>query len=208
MLFPKGTVLWRQVTFVLTDDQKKFKSQLESVEFEPTDKQNYMARMKIESQWMYEPEVYSPNAGEDRTKGFVVFAADPPPDDWTHLIVTGVGKALHQVGWPSKGTCVFGKWASPFEKEAYMEFRKQLFLMKWRFQNQKNPAEVTFNDIIAASEKVTLPGLTSDEQRLIVRYHQGDRQNIMDYLHLRSGKKAESEVKASVVDDGSFESIS
>jgi hypothetical protein len=184
-LFLTGTVLWRHVNFKLSKDMKKFRHELPQVNFDFTQKGNYLARMHIESEHMYEPEIFSPDLTHglpDRSRGLVVFVDVEPPKDWTHVVVVGCSKAMRDSGCPSKGACVFAKAVEPYDLQEYLEFRKQLFLMKWRFQSGKEPI---FENIVDASERIQISNMCEDELRLITRYRDQDKGPVMDFWHLK-----------------------
>lgn len=106
LLFPKGTIIWRPVPLV-------------EIEWEKTPKGSYLTRCLLNGNFIHEPEV--------NEKGSVVFIDRLPVENWTHLVVTGVSKAMHVSPDPKgKGQAIFAIPGIPFDMDNYLAFRGEI----------------------------------------------------------------------------------
>lgn len=116
VLFPKGTILWRSVHF--SPDGVT----LDEPVFEKTPSGALMARCLLNGNYCNEPEVYEGGSGN------VVFIDKAPTNNWTHLIVTGVSKAMKAPpAARGAGCAIFATPAVPYYLESYLEFRRLMF---------------------------------------------------------------------------------
>ncbi len=179
-MFPLGTILWRAT------QQFSDSAELEDVIFDKTDKGTFMCRahfLGVSAGW--EPHVYgSRNVYNGPTRGMVVFMDNEPQEDWTHLIVTGVSKAMRQPVGPDggkndKGMCLFAKEATPYEVEDYLDFRSRLAQIRRQHPN------VPIEEIVSLSMDCWPDEKREGERRLVVdRHNQQATGALYDYAHL------------------------
>ena len=145
-LFKNGTVIWRSVTHHADGT-----AELAESKFDHTEKGSWLGRVALcggASNFIWEPCAL-PNTVKqvrrvpfldmdiERTiniRGIAVFINTPdgrePDENWTHLIVTGVSKALKEPSVDSRkvaGAAIFATVAKPWPMPAYLDFRRRLF---------------------------------------------------------------------------------
>jgi hypothetical protein len=181
-LFPNGTVLWRPCFHTSS------KARLaENFQFEKTEKGSYMGRVEIGcGQFLWEPAAYPNTVDKHQIHGFVVFMDELPPEDWTHLVVTGVSKAMRlpPVAEPRggyKGAAIFAKAAKPYKMDEYLKFRQAYFNIMSKNLNAK------FDQCKDLALTVWPDEVRPEEKRLVAKYHfkHEDTNVVLDYCHLR-----------------------
>ena len=170
-------ILWRQVVC-------NERAELQEIEFERTDKGSLMAKVSSHSPSIFEPEVINHKNEGTESRGMVVFLREQPPEDWSHLIVTGVSHVLKQPVRESSGQggAIFARPGKALDTEAYLRFRWELHRIY-----KENYLADAFPDILELCEYVwpedqnlCLAGL----KRLVFQFRFKDPEIVMDYQHL------------------------
>lgn len=111
-----GIVLWRGCSIVGSSVT------LSPVEFKQSDREDsYIARLLLPGNLMTEPEVVS-----HTSKGIILFVDEPPPEDWTHLKLTGVTKAFRAPTTSETTGAAFAKAMPPLSVEVIKLFRQKM----------------------------------------------------------------------------------
>lgn len=160
ILFPVGTILWRHCTFAAST----YRTTPTIINPEWTEKQTWMLRCGITGSFINEPELISPNAtyqsrGEERSRpntGIIVFFKEELPKNWTHLVVHGHSKAMHDPK-AEKGQALFCDVGKPIPD--YLEMR--------RFLAKELPLDGDFEEIVTKAMEYWPDGITHHQRRLI-----------------------------------------
>lgn len=191
-MFKSGTILWRSVAHnSLTGIEVR------EITFEK-DKNSYIGRVNLEGgsgNFIWEPVVL-PNKREDipaaTVYGLVVFIDKLPDPDWTHLIVTGVSKAMKHSYDPTigynqlKGGAVFATPAKPYDMHEYKAFRSHMF----------SAMSQNLNADFLTKQNLTLDVWPNEVRpghcRLITDFRYKDPDHVLlDYCHIRQLSPAE-----------------
>lgn len=119
-LFETGTILWRAVHISHLGEVE-----LSQIDFQITPKGSFCCRVGITGNWLYEPEVYGPEA-----KGFIIFMQKAPDPNWTHLLVTGCSKRMYEdprTNPRGEGCALFAEPVTPYEMNDYINFRREMY---------------------------------------------------------------------------------
>jgi hypothetical protein len=183
-MLKKDVVLWRSCSV------RNGKVVPNEVQFEPTEKGSFIARIVMCSPGIWEPEVCSNRIDKDHyTKGIALFVSEIPPPNWTHLVIAGVSKPFGLPGKPTNGGCVFAKVAIPLEKEDYEYFRSRLYEA---FTENLN---ASLGDAIELSNGIWPDGIQDGERRLVVqKAWKNDSFYCYDVIDCLAGERGESEV--------------
>src|SRR6185437_8257468 len=123
-LFKRNTVLWRSVGFRNTG--RYFggtNCEIHDMKFEKTERGSYLGRVQLAGgcyDFIHEPVVMPPRGDYGEIVGLVVFIDKPVPENWTHLLVTGVSNVMRSPWNPEttklsalKGAAIFATPAKP-----------------------------------------------------------------------------------------------
>jgi hypothetical protein len=184
-MFRNGTILWRSV-----HHNARTGVVVPTINFDKTEKGTYIARVQIEgcSDFLWEPSIVSNSFQDERGKvhvfGLVLFIEQLPPDDWTHMLVSGTSKAMREPlkpGADRKGHAVFAKVAKPYPMAEYRRFREQVYRvvhenLNANFEQKKNLMLGYWPNEIRPTE-----------HRLLAHQHHSLTEDpvLFDYCHLR-----------------------
>ena len=164
-----GTVIWRKLHYL--DDSK-----LSSIKFVKTEKGSLMAKVR---QLYSEFVVINHTVDGYQRPGYTVFVSGDMPENWTHIIVTGVSKKFKE-STSGKGGAVFAKFAKPYDLQSYVQFRKEIYLA-WSGKHS------SFSELCIA-----LDAVRPTEERNILRClmnHQEDT-----YCHVQESDSRHDEI--------------
>lgn len=164
-LFPKNLILWRDANFSDGRTSKLVQMRIDDCPFVQTDRKSWMAKIQLVGQWVNGPAIVPATC-----RGVTVFLMDQPPENWTHLLVTGVSKSLKE---GAANGCVFATAAKPYND--YEAFRLAMFKWNRRFLN------VPFKSKVIAAMTLHPSERRAGQIRLVTDY---DRPGILSYHHL------------------------
>lgn len=124
ILFPKGTILWRQTSFNSPTGKLTY-CQIQECPFAATGRGSWIAKVTLFGGFINEPEVIPHRVMGKQTRGISVFLMDKPPENWTHLSVTGCSKDLRRK--TGDGGAIFARVEHPLDMEEYENFRLRMF---------------------------------------------------------------------------------
>ena len=181
-MFKNGTVLWRHCFHHVHKGVR-----VEPMTFDKTEKGTYLGRIQLGggTDFTFEPVVI-PNSYDDQGSkihcfGIVVFIDKMPPEDWTHLLVTGVSKAMRTPG-TEKGHAVFATPAKPYPMDEYRRFRGDMARLV------HNNLNATFEQKKQAMLNCWPNEVRPTECRLLAQSHwkaDEDDKVAFDFCHLR-----------------------
>jgi len=173
VLFPAGTVLWRACFF----SGQNFCARLGEVQPSKTNKGSWIFRLNVHGSFFFEPELGNAHYKEWNTYGLVVFLNEELPENWTHLIVTGCSKAMHDPG-AEKGKALFAEVAEPYK--GYLAFRERL-------ANNGQSLNYNFDQALELSLQHWPEDFKPGQRRLITTLKWGDIGKYIgyNYAHLR-----------------------
>jgi len=163
VLLQKGTILWRNCGFSLTQDG--YEVIPHDVIFDPTEQNSFLGRISmVGTTGLWEPEVLS-NRVDDKhyTRGIAVFTSEIPPKHWTHLIISGTSRIFNDPGRPEKGGCVFARVGMPYDMEDYKKFRLRMF------EAQRLELNATIERAAEISSSIWAGASKQGDSRLIVQ---------------------------------------
>lgn len=189
-MFPIGTVLWRGVAHFAGRDKYHTNVELYEHNFKSTEKGTYLASVVVQGgsgDFIYEPVVVS--SASQRLYGIALFVNKMPPTDWTHLIVTGVSKAMRQPYnveegcHRAKGCAVFAEVPRPYNMDDYIGFRERYY------SAMTQDLDADFNTRVAIALNIWTDEVRFDERRLLSLQRWRHPEVLLDYCHLRRNEE-------------------
>ena len=123
-MLTNGTVVYRDVGFRsnTSEGSKSCKAVLTPTpEIPKGDRGNYMLRINVSGQHGLNPIAF---VSESYNRGVVLFVNEEIPGDWTHLVVSGTTFRWTPAGFTG---AVFATVPKPYNMDAYLEFRTQMY---------------------------------------------------------------------------------
>lgn len=161
-LFPKGTILWRQVAF-----HARHGIGFPPFPWEKAKKDSYMCKLQLYGNFLGEPELFP---SKDGSGGVIVFTEIEPPPNWTHLKVRAVSKKMEQI---EAGGAIFAEVCPPASD--YLEWRARMMIA----QTKNHTLEERLLDVLTDWPRGYKPG---DRRLLYEPRHDGT--GLADYAHI------------------------
>ena len=157
-MLQKGVILWRHCSF--PDGEVV----LEDVLFEPTKRSNFVAKLRLSTGFIWEPEVL-PKMIDNRsyTRGIVLFVDIMPPARWTHLILSGVSNTFTRPGKQEMGGYLFAKMTIPLAQDDYLDFRQRMH------DAVNHELNADFDRAVEISKNIWPKGARAGEDRLVLQ---------------------------------------